>query len=680
MQAAAETTDRSPGYRLDFAMSAYRLGAGKARREARNIMLSFLDSGDAELRAQGAIALASATETELNGKLRDVLEQLAMVPNDRGRLAASYLELENEREYAARKLRDVRALVGKDKLPPEFEELLAVRNLISDRHLEGAIVDDEKLIGAAVDGMLQWMDRHSAFFPSESYAKFAQDLDAEYGGIGAYVNHIDDLFTIVRPIYSGPAYEAGLMTDDKIVKIGSWPTLGQTDQDIIKRLKGKPGTPVELYVWRRGMDAELIDRPTEDMKVVVVRDRIEIPAGSRQLLPGGIGLIELNEFSKSAQEQMEDWLPEMLADGMRALVFDMRRNSGGLLTEARDVADLFLPKGKIVVKTEGRNGELDLQTTVRPAIIPEDIPVVILVSRMTASAAEIVAGALQDHGRAILVGKRTYGKGSVQQLIPILTERQDILDDTNGNSRWDEGETFRDRDGDGEFDYCPRVKLTIARYRLPSGRSIHHDLDREGNLLSPGGVQPDEEIDPPMIERWRYEAREKIRKSPTLKDYIARFYPENEELFHRLAVNDLKDPTLYPEFDALMVALETSLDRDDVRVVLRRAIRRRVQDDLGREFPFGDYVEDQQVQKAIAILFEKLGEDVQNVTEYGLVFDYDRVDNSRDLALLDADGTRRLTRVREVLQDARAGTYVLDDESLDELLTLIGEIEEPEQN
>ncbi len=683
MLAAASDTTRSPEYRLDFAMSAYRLGSGKARRDVRDIMLSFLDSSDAELSAQGAIALATATESDLDGKLRDVLEELAMVPNDRGRLAAAYLELESEREYAARKLRDVRNEASKDKLPEEFEELLAVRNLITSTHLEGSKVDEHDLIGAAIDGMLRWMDPHSNYFSSDAYAKFSQDLDAEYGGIGAYVNeHPDDgLFTIVRPIYSGPAYKAGLLTDDKIVRIGNWPTTGKPEADIIKRLKGKPGTPVELYIWRHGMDPGLIERPSEEMKVVVTRDRIEIPAGSRQMLPGGIGLVELNEFSKKAQEQIESWLPEMLGDGMRALVLDMRRNSGGLLTEARDVADLFLPAGEVVVKTDNRQGEPEIHYTERPAILPNDIPILILTSRNTASAAEIVAGALQDHGRATLIGKRTFGKGSVQQLIPILHERQDYWKDTNQNYRWDEGEEIlRDFDGDGEVDYCPRVKLTIARYLLPSGRSIHHEIDREGAILSAGGVKPDIEVDLPLIERWRFDERNKMRESDVLRDYVSEFYPQNVELFQRLAVNDQKDPTLYPDFDTLMVALETTLDRDDVRGVLRAAIRRRVQDDLGREFPFGDYEEDEQVQKAIAVALEQLGEDVDDVADYRPLFDFDKSTNGRDLALIDPEGTPSLNRVRQLLEDARRGTVMLNNESLDELIGLIDGIKEPKKN
>ncbi|HED66595.1 MAG TPA: S41 family peptidase [Planctomycetes bacterium] len=680
LQGVAENTDLAPAYRLDFAAAAYRLGSGSARRKAYGVMVSFLESSDPELSALGALTIAGSTEVDIEGRLRQTLEELAEVPGDRGRLAAAYLRMQEDRDYADRKLREMRERIDdKSELPDEFEELLAVRQLITRMHLEGGKVDPEDLIHAAIDGMLHWMDRHSSYLPSEVYSKFFQDLEADYGGIGAYVREDPDngLFTIVRPIYSGPAYRAGLQTDDKIVRIDNWPTLGHSEEDIIKHLKGKPGTAVQLYIWRRGMDPDKIDRPTEDMKVEVIRDRIEIPAGSYQLLPGGIGLVELTTFSKKSREQMKSWIEEMRANGMKALLLDMRRNSGGLLTEAREVADLFLPPGEIVVKTEGRTGPPDVLRTREPALLPEDMPVVILTSRLTASAAEIVSGALQDHHRAILVGNRTYGKGSVQQLIPILRDREDSWDDANGNYRWDEGEKLLvDHNGNGEADYAPRVKLTIARYLLPSGRSIHRELDREGNMIAPGGVQPDHVVDLPLMERWRFDERERVRKSDVLRDYIDRNYPKHVELFHRLAVNDSKDPSLYPEFDQLVMDLETSLGRDDVRSVLRREIRRRVQDDLGHEFPFGDYEEDVQVQKGIEVILEALGESVDDISQYGLVFDLpDENASDRDVALLDPHGNRRLHRVRELLEEARAEGNTLSPESLDELIGLIDTIE-----
>ena len=210
------------------------------------------------------------------------------------------------------------------------------------------------------------------------------------------------------------------------------------------------------------------------MKVSVVREQIEIPAGSHQLLPGGIGLIELTAFNRRSQEQLEGWIPEMLGDGMKALILDMRRNSGGLLTEARDVSDIFLPAGEVVVKTEARDGEPEFQKTRRPQALPADIPVVILTSRMTASAAEIVAGALQDHERATLVGKRTYGKGSVQQLLPILPFKQD--DWSEPEQRHGGGPKDPEAPQGARSQSCNRVSVRLVPAGSPQRQEVLPDL------------------------------------------------------------------------------------------------------------------------------------------------------------------------------------------------------------
>ena len=679
---AAKDAGRSPQYRLSFAKSAYILGGGRERREANKVMKSFLSSDDAELRAQGALALAELDHTPIEGPLRRVLERLERTPDTRGALAKAFLKREETREVVERRYRELRKDSKTENLPDELKQFWHVLNMIQAMHLEGGAVDRDKLMKAAMNGMLRWMDPHSNYLAPADYAKFFQELEAEYGGIGAYVNEDpdDSLFTVVRPIYSGPAYQVGIQTDDKIVRIDNWPTLDQPVDDIIKNLKGKPGTEVDLYVWKRGMDPSLIERPTDDMKVTVTRERVTIPPGSYQMLPGGIGLIQLTTFSKRSMDEIRQWIPKLLDDGMKALVFDLRFNTGGLLTEAREVADLFLPAGKAVVSTEGRGrqGARETLKTLEPAMIPEDMPLVVLTGRQTASAAEIVSGALQDHERATLVGQLTYGKGSVQQLIPVLrNELEDKWDDANGDYIWNSWETITDdRDGDGEVDYAPRVKLTIAKYLLPSGRSIHRQLDREGHILSQGGIQPEIEIAQPLIERWRLQEQRSVLRSDELRDYVATRYQTNRDLFGRLAVNDQKNPDLYPGFDALMAELSTNLSRDDVRRMLRAEVRRRVQDDRGQEFPAADFVEDVQVQKAIEVALTGLDQSVTDVSEYGLVFDLPQGDSaSGGLASLQPLGGPEIARARDLIEKARAGGVILTERDLDEILSILGGLE-----
>jgi len=679
---AAQDASRSPAYRLSFAKAAYVQGQGRADKgAARDVMRDFLRSDDGELRAQGALALASAGAAPIEDQLERELEALAEVPDERGELAASYLERERLREHFERKMKDLRRSYEQDEVPNNLVEFDAVLEMIEREHLEGSRVTRDELVEAAMDGMLRWMDPHSSFMSSEVYAKFFQDLEAEYSGIGAYVNEDPDngLFTIIRPIYSGPAYHAGLKTDDKIVRIDDWPTLGQPTDDIIKRLKGKPGTTVKLYVWRRGMDAELIDRPTEDMIVEVERASIDIPSGTSQLLPGGVGLVELDDFSKKAMRDVKRDIQDMQANGMRALVLDLRANSGGLLTQAVDVAELFLPHDSLVVSTQGRDRPLEQLSTHDDPVVPADMPVAILTGRFTASAAEIVSGALQDHHRAQLVGKRTFGKGSVQQLMPLLRDKlEEPWSDENGNGYWDPWEPFQDRDGDATLDYAPRVKLTIAKYLLPSGRSIHRELDEDNSIISEGGVEPDYSVDAEAIERWEYEALRDLDKDGGVMRYVDEHWDDNHELFTHLAVNDGKDPSLYPDFEAFYAGLGTPLDKNAVRRALRAEIRRRVQDDRGAAFPRGDFVEDVQLQKAIQVVLEELGEEPQNVTEFGLVFDFERMDQEagppQQLAVLGGMRSRELDRARALIQSARDGES-LSKEQLEEVLSILEEIE-----
>ncbi|NOT29626.1 MAG: S41 family peptidase, partial [Planctomycetes bacterium] len=677
----AEDGALAPRLRLDFAKSAYLSGGGKERLKANEVLRTFLSSQDPELKAEGALAMAELDAAQIEGALRATLERLAKVPDQRGLLASSYLQREELRRQHERARTDLLKSAEKSAEMPEVQELLAVLRLIKNRHLDGQIVEQERLFEEAINGMLGYMDPHSSLLTSEQYAKFFGELEAEYGGIGAYVNADPDdgLFTIVKPIYSGPAYRQGLMTDDKIVRIDDWPTLGEPVDDIIKHLKGKPGTTAQLYVWRHGMDSELIQRPSEDMKVTVVRQQVRIPPGTFQMLPGGIGLVQLDEFSQVAMEEAKDWIEQLLALGMKAMVLDLRFNGGGLLPAARDVAELFLPRGKDVVSTEGttergRREKVTLTTEALTPVLPAQIPLVVLVGSGTASAAEIVSGALQDHGRAKLVGKTTYGKGSVQQLIKLDGQPEDGFDDEDGDGWYDSWEKLTlDHDGDGEMDYAPRVKLTVARYLLPFGRSIHREVDREGRVISEGGVKPDIVISSPSIEGWRLQEQRRIL--PLVKKHVEETYAANRELYGQLSVNDQKRTDLYPGFEQLRAGLDTTLSPDDVRRVLRYQTRRRVQDDRGAEFPAGDFVEDVQMQKAIEVVLEELGQKPSDVSDYQLVFDLPKPRADGHLTLAKSD-QKELERA---LLEARRGDKPLTAEQFERLLEIVGTID-PREN
>ncbi|MDF1729498.1 MAG: S41 family peptidase, partial [Sulfitobacter sp.] len=353
----AENENKSAALRVRAAMTAHQVALGRQVPRAQRVLSDYLGASDPGLRAEGALALAQLGVLKDAPGVQSELEALANNPGPRGQLAAALLKQESLHTYYGDKLRRAREnrsdMVDSGRIGKDIKALEDLIAFVQAVHLEGSEFTREDLMAAAYQGMLGSLDRHSSYFASQSFKRFEQDLDAEYGGIGAYVgiDREDSLFTITRPLYSGPAYKAGMQTDDKIIRIGDWPTIGEKMDDVIKRLKGRPGTKVKLYVWRRGMDAGLIERPTEDMVIEVERGVITIPPVHHEMLPGKIGLVELTTFSKVASAQLVEAIIALQEQGAESFVLDLRNNSGGLLNEARNVADIFLPKGKLVVST-----------------------------------------------------------------------------------------------------------------------------------------------------------------------------------------------------------------------------------------------------------------------------------------------------------------------------------------
>lgn len=629
----ADNSSSHPELRVATAVAASKLGSGAQMTAARRSLSSFLSSSDPNLRAIGALAFAELGTIETVDGVEDELNRLSELPGQNGRLARVYLEkLRDTRHYESnlRQLRrdDAKSRRPGARMPQDLERVETMIGVIQEAHLDGNLATREGLLEAALQGMLSSLDRHSSFFNSEEYKKFEESLEGEYGGIGAYVqNDPDDgIFTITRPIYSGPAYTAGLSTDDKIVRIDEWPTIGEETNEVIKRLKGKPGTIVKLYIWRRDMDPTLVDRPTEDMVVEIERAQISIPSVHKELLPGDIALVELQSFTRGAAVEIDSALRALTAESkngkLNGVILDLRNNTGGLLDEAAKVSDLFLPRGKVVVRTESRVQESKVFTTQLPPVVPEDTPVALLINRFSASASEIVSGALQDYGRATLIGQRSFGKGSVQNLLRMPNEQDDQYVDENRNRRRDNWENItKDWDGDGEFDFAPRIKLTIERYRLPLGRSIHRELDAEGNIKSLGGLSPDMEVKAKRRETWRLREMRRIQDTRVLRKWVTERFAGNEELFKSLAFCDFDNPEAYPDFEELYKSVDTTLNRDDLRFLLRIEVRRRVQDTRGNAFPLGDFTEDIQLQAAIEDVMKKLAQSPEDIPEYAATFD-----------------------------------------------------------
>jgi C-terminal peptidase prc len=674
----AKDGKRPPEFRLAAASSLHAQGGGAAQREARATMGEFLNSSDAHLRALGALALAQTGDTET---ARVELERLAEIPDENGRLAASYLKQDELRRIYDRRQRSILEHAKKQAAETDLsgdrdmQRMEQLMRLIETTSLEGDKKKREDLVAAALDGMMRSLDEHSSYLTPKQYKDMEQDLlNPDYGGIGAYVGEDpeDRLFTIRQPIYSGPAYRAGLHSDDKIVRIDDWPTFtpqgSRPLDEIIKRLKGKPGTKVKLYVWHRGMDVALIDRPTEEMAVEIVREEITIPPVKADLLPGGIAHIELTTFSRVAMTEIQKKLREYKSQGLRGVILDLRQNQGGLLEQARDVANLFLPKKKLIVTTESRVLEPQTEITQKDPLLPADMPVVVLVSRFSASASEIVSGALQDYQRAAVIGQRTFGKGSVQQLLKIPGEEDDRYDDENRNGHYDSWEKLtKDWNGNGEFDFGPRARMTISRYKLPSGRSIHREFDEDGKLLSEGGVVPDIEANPKRFEAWKLDEFRRIQKERKIRDYLDANYAKNRTVFTELAGGDMDDTSRYPGFDELYASLGTTLSKGDVRYYLRREVRGRLQDDRGAAFPEGDdYEDDPMLQAALRSVLEKLSVPLESIPAYAATFDAkDKAAEHLAVANLSDAARTDLRHALSLITEAKSGSVLSADRLLE---------------
>jgi carboxyl-terminal processing protease len=316
-------------------------------------------------------------------------------------------------------------------------------------------VKNKDLIHGAIKGMLAELDPHSNFLPPDVFKDMKIDTSGKFGGLGIEIGMKDNVLTVIAPIEDTPAWKAGLKPNDRIVKINGESTKGMTLVEAVSKMRGKKGSTVTLAIFRDGFE--------KVKDVVIVRDIIKIQAVKHEELEPAYGYVRLASFNENAASDVKKAIERLeKSKKLRGLVFDMRTNPGGLLDQAVEVSSLFLDEG-VVVSTIGRNRDQKEVKYARKGSARKDFPVAILVNSSTASAAEIVAGALQDHHRAIVMGQPTFGKGSVQTVIELGPEMG--------------------------------LKLTIARYYTPSGRSIQEK-----------GVMPDillDDFDPKLLAEAR---------------------------------------------------------------------------------------------------------------------------------------------------------------------------------
>ncbi len=322
-----------------------------------------------------------------------------------------------------------------------------VLNLVQQYYVEE--VDTQKLIYGGIKGMLQELDPHTNFLPPDVYKEFETETTGEFGGIGIEITVQNDVLTIISPIEDTPAYIAGIQAGDKVVEINGESTKGFSLAEAALRMRGKMGTKVRLGIYREGFD-----KPKE---FIVERGTVKVKSVKFTDLGDGFGYIRLTSFIENSAPDMEKVLKKMIKDNgsIKGLILDLRRNPGGLLDQAIKISDFFLEKG-IIVSTIGRNKREQEVVYAKKEGTYSGFPIIVLINEYSASASEILAGALQDNKRALIMGQTSFGKGSVQSVVKL---------------------------GDGSG-----LKLTVARYYTPSGRSIQSE-----------GIKPDvfvEEVDP----------------------------------------------------------------------------------------------------------------------------------------------------------------------------------------
>ncbi|PLX66324.1 MAG: peptidase S41 [Denitrovibrio sp.] len=319
---------------------------------------------------------------------------------------------------------------AKDEKYKNLDTFTQVMHLIETNYVED--VESKTMIYGAIKGMLNELDPHSSFLDPDTLKEFREETQGEFGGLGITIGLREKILTVIAPLEDTPAYRKGIKAGDQIIKIEGESTAGITLHDAVKQLRGKPNTDVTITIHR--------GEETKPFDVTITRDIIKISSVKSAMI-GNIGYVRLVQFTNNLSESVAETLEELNANGADSYIIDVRNNPGGLLSEAINVSSIFLPSNQIVVYTMDRQQTRHDYKSRIFSMKEVEKPIIVLVNEGSASASEILTGALQDYQRATIMGEKTYGKASVQTIIP-------LLDDS-------------------------AIKLTTAKYFTTNGRSIH---------------------------------------------------------------------------------------------------------------------------------------------------------------------------------------------------------------
>lgn len=373
----------------------------------------------------------------------------------------------------------------------------------------------DEFVDAAIDGMLDIADPHTVYFTPDEFDRFNTSTKGEFGGLGISIDKKGDYITVVSPIEGTPAYNMGIQAGDKIARVDGESVVGVSTDEVIKKMRGEKGTKVVIGIERPGVE--------EELEFEIIRDIIKINSIPYAFkLDNGIGYIRIRQFNANTTKELRQELDRLEEEGIRGLLIDLRFNPGGLLSEAVDTVNEFIGKDKLVVYTKGKNPRANAEYYTHYNRIRTGYPVIVLINESSASASEIFAGSLQDWDKGLVVGKTSFGKGSVQRLFPLS-------------------------DGDG-------LKVTTAKYYIHSGRCIHKDLNdrilkgeevsdeekeaaeedhlndmhftEKGRIVyGGGGVTPDIEIEQDLLNKFE----QQLRRKNSFFNYSVEYMLDNED-------------------------------------------------------------------------------------------------------------------------------------------------------
>jgi len=330
-------------------------------------------------------------------------------------------------------------------------------------------IDSDELLEAGINGMLDYLDEHSQYLPPTNYDNLMMSTEGEFGGLGITINVRDHYPTVVSPIEGTPAFLMGIQGGDKIIEIEGETTFDFTNDDAVKLLRGEPGTAVTITIEREGSP--------KPFPLTIVRAIIKVESVPYAFMIDDIGYLRIQSFARSTTDEVREAVKNLEAQGARGIVMDLRWNPGGLLDAACGVSELFLEGGDLIVYTKGRlrnqNRSYFAEDHGKSSLT--SLPMIVMINGASASASEIVSAAVQDHDRGLVVGKTSFGKGSVQTVFPLAEHKA--------------------------------LKLTTAKYYTPSGRSIHKDRQRDDGIDMTEATSEDaaDEVELPREKRERYQ-------------------------------------------------------------------------------------------------------------------------------------------------------------------------------